>query len=215
MKRYTKEQVEELIAQQPEGRNTRFLNASHSLWFRFKNYEKQPPFVLEDAGVPVALVFITFSARSKYANLYEIVTLEGKECCGYASEVYWEVMKAASEAGMTRLKMSCTSTSVTWHMRNGCIFWAVDPSGSLRVDQPLFPTKAEQLAFREEAIANKVIALPSEPVIEKLRGEGLESHGFGAKKTARVEEAIDAVGDYWFRLSLFEPTHLSLDAFLA
>lgn len=215
MKRYNKEQVEELIARQPEGRNTRFLNASHSLWFRFKNYEKQPPFVMEVDGEAVALVFITFSARSKYANLYEIVTLEGKEGNGYASKIYWDVMQAASDAGMTRLKMSCTSTSVTWHMRNGCIFWAVDPSGSLRVDQPLFPTKAEQLAFREEAIGNNVLALPSEPVIEKLKGEGLESHGFGAKKTARVEEAIEEVGNYWLRLALFEPTHFSLDDFLS
>lgn len=214
MKRYNKEQVEELIARQPEGKNTRFLNASHSLWFRFKNYEKQPPFVMEVGGEPVALVFITFSARSKYANLYEIVTLEGKEGYGYGSKIYWDVMQAAADAGMTRLKMSCTSTSVTWHVRNGCIFWAVDPSGSLRVDQPLFPTKAEQLAFREEAHNNKVLALPSEPVIEKLRGEGLESHGFGAKKTARVEEAIEKVNGCWFRLSLFEPTHLSLDSFL-
>jgi len=148
MIRYTQEQVEKLLETQPEGTNTKFLKSSHNLWFRFKNYVKNPPFVLEDAGVPVALVFITFSQRSKYANLYEIVTLEGKEGCGYASEVYWEVMKAAHEAGMERLKMSCTPSSVTWHKRNGTIFWAVDPSGSLRVDQPLFPTIQEQLAFR-------------------------------------------------------------------
>jgi hypothetical protein len=214
MIRYTQEQVEQLLEKQPEGRNTKFLKSSHNLWFRFKNYVKNPPFVLEDAGVPVALVFITFSQRSKYANLYEIVTLEGKEGCGYASEVYWEVMKAAHEAGMERLKMSCTPTSVTWHKRNGTIFWAVDPSGSLRVDQPLFPNQHEQLTFREMAVKDPSIALPIEKVVGKLKEEGIDAHGFGAKKTAQVTEAIDSVDPYWLRLSLFEPTHFSLDEFL-
>ena len=214
MIRYTQEQVEKLLETQPEGTNTKFLKSSHNLWFRFKNYVKNPPFVLEDAGVPVALVFITFSQRSKYANLYEIVTLEGKEGCGYASKVYWEVMKAAHEAGMERLKMSCTPSSVTWHKRNGTIFWAVDPSGSLRVDQPLFPTIQEQLAFRERAVNDPSISLPVTKVLDKLKEEGVESHGFGQKKIDKVETAISSVGEYWLRHALFEPTHYSLDAFL-
>lgn len=213
MKRYTKEQVEELIAKQPEGNNTKFLKSAHNLWFRFKNYGKHPPFVLEDDGA-VALVFITFSQRSGYANLYEIVTLEGKEGNGYASEIYWEVMQEAFNAGMQRLKMSCTPTSVTWHMRNGTLFWAVDPSGSLRCDVPLFPNLHEQLTFREMVLKDPKFALPPDKVVEKLKQEGLESHGFGPKKTSVVESAINSVGEYWLRDSLFEPTHVSLDEFL-
>ena len=213
MKRYTKGKVEELIAKQPEGDNTKFLKSAHSLWFRFKNYDKHPPFVLEDNG-PVALVFITFSKRSKYANLYEIVTLEGMEGNGYASQVYWGVMKEAQEQGMQRLKMSCTPTSITWHVRNGTIFWAVDPSGSLRCDVPIFPNKHEQLTFRELALKDPTMALPPEKVIAKLKEEGLESHGFGEKKTEKVKGAIQAVGKYWLRHALFEPTHQPLDTFL-
>ena len=214
MKRYNQEQVESLLEQQPEGRNTKFLKSSHNLWFRFKNYEKNPPFVLTPAGIPVALVFITFSQRSKYANLYEIVTLEGREGNGYAGEVYWQVMKAAHEAGMERLKMSCTPTSVTWHMRNGTIFWAVDPSGSLRCDVPIFPNKHEALTFRELALKDPTFALPPEKVVAKLKEEDIEAHGFGTKKTATVQGAIDAVGEYWLRENLFEPTHQSLESFL-
>lgn len=202
MKRYTKEQVEELLSKQPEGTNTKFLKSSHNLWFRFKNYDKHPPFVLEDDG-PVALVFITFSQRSKYANLYEIVTLEGKEGNGYAGEVYWGVMKAAYEAGMKRLKMSCTPSSVTWHMRNGTMFWGVDPSGSLRCDVPIFPNQHEALTFRELALKDPTVALPPSKVMDKLKEEGIEAHGFGAKKTEKVETAIGAVGEYWMRPSMF------------
>lgn len=213
MNRYTKEQVEELLSKQPEGKNTKFLKSAHNLWYRFKNYDKHPPFVLEDDG-PVALVFITFSQRSKYANLYEIVTLEGKEGNRYGGVAYWTVMKAAHEAGMERLKMSCTPTSVTWHLRNGTIFWGVDPSGSLRCDVPIFPNKHEALTFRELALKDPTFALPPEKVVAKLKEEGIEAHGFGAKKTATVEEAIDAVGEYWMRLSLFEHTHQSLETFL-
>ena len=42
--------VEQLIKDSPAGKNTKFLSAAHSLWFRFKNYEKCPPMALEDNG---------------------------------------------------------------------------------------------------------------------------------------------------------------------
>lgn len=215
IKRMTKEEVEELLKYKPEGKNTKFLKSAHNLWFRFKNYEKHPPFVLMDGGIdPVALVFITFSQRSKYANLYEIVTIEGEEGRGYASEVYWEVMAEAHKQGMQRLKMSCTPSSVTWHMRNGTLFWAVDPSGSLRCDIPLFPNLHEQLTFRETALKDPSFALPSESVIENLRNEGLENYGWGVKKTEKVQSAIDKVGEFWLRNHLDDPTSVSLEEFL-
>ena len=200
--RYTKEQVESLLESQPEGQNTKFLKSAHNLWFRFKNYDKHPPFVLEDNG-PVAFVFITLSTRSKYANLYEIVTLEGKEGNGYASKVYWEVMEEAHKQGMQRLKMSCTPSSVTWHKRNGTLFWGVDPSGSLRCNVPIFPNLHEQLTFRELAVKNPDTALPDTNVMNQLKADSREAHGFGAKKTAKVENAINDVGDYWLRDALF------------
>ena len=217
---YNKDQVEKLIERQPEGNNTRFLKSAHNLWFRFKNYEKHPPFVLvADSALdaeadPLALVFITFSQRSKYANLYEIVTLEGKEGMGYASKVYWRVMQKAHERGMQRLKMSCTPSSVTWHMKNGTIFWAVDPSGSLRCDVPIFPNLHEQLTFREMALKDHSIALPPQTVIEKLKTESPNAHGFGRNKMLKIEEAIKSVGAYYMRWALYEPTTTSLEDFL-
>ena len=202
MIRYTKEQVETLIEKQPEGTNTKFLKAAHNLWFRFKNYEKHSPFVLEENNEVVALVFITFSARSKYANLYEIVTLEGQEGKGYASKIYWQVMEEACLQGMQRLKMSCTPTSVTWHKKNGTIFWAVDPSGSLRVDQLIFRNKEAQLSHREFCLNNRLTALPPEKARQQFANEGPEDHGFGEKKMAKVNKAIEDVQPYWFRESL-------------
>ena len=209
--RYTQNQVENLIEIQPEGKNTKFLKSSHNLWYRFKNYDKHPPFVLVD-DIPVALVFITFSKKSGYANLYEIVTLEGQEGNGYASEIYWMVMKEAYDSGIKRLKMSCTPSSITWHSRNGTIFWAVDPSGSLRCDVPIFPNLHEQLTFREIAIKDPSFAIPPENVVEKLKLEGPESHGFGPKKTEQVMTAINSVKKYWLRDSLFDQS--SLEKFL-
>jgi hypothetical protein len=215
LERFGVEQVEELLDYKPDSRNTKFLKSSHNLWFRFKNYEKNPPFVLLDAGIdPVALVFITFSQRSKYANLYEIVTIEGEEGRGYASDVYWRVMEEAHKQGMQRLKMSCTPSSITWHKRNGTMFWAVDPSGSLRCDVPIFPTKAEALSFRELAVKDPTSAKPNAQVCDKLIEESLESHNFGVKKTAKVQEAIESVGEFWLRDSLFVHDHVSLEEFL-
>lgn len=207
--------TEDIINESSPGKNTKFLSAAHSLWYRFKNYDKHPPFALKDNGEVVALVFATYSQRSKYINLYEIVTIEGKEGNGYASRIWEEVMADAYNSGMRRLKLSCTPTSVTWHNRNGLVFWAVDRSGSLRSDQPLFPTRKEQLEFREKAIASPKLAVPDAKVVCQFLNESLESHGFGVKKTEKVLGAIKAVGDSWLRNSLesiAEP--ITIDAFL-
>lgn len=204
---YNLQEVEKLVESQPDGKNTKFLKSSHSLWYRFKNYDKNPPFVLEEDGRAVALVFITFSERTKYANLYEIVTLEGMEGNGFATDIWVRVMQAALKAGMERLKISCTPTSITWHNRNGLIFWAVDPSGSLRADQPIFKNIEEQLMFRELALKDPSFAIPpSNKVVQQLKEEGPDSHGFGEKKRKQVRDAIEAVGEYWFREALFEQT---------
>jgi len=205
LKTCSKEQMELILSEQPEGKNTKFLNAAHSLWFRFHNYEKQPPFMLEEEGKPVAFVFATYSERTKYMNLYEIVTVEGAEGKGYASKIWDAVIKDAYDNGMRRLKISCTPSSVTWHNRNGLIFWAVDPSGSLRSDQPLFPTRLQQLEFRSMALEEPRVAFPSDKkVVDQLLRESLQSHGFGKKKTEKVQEAIHAVGDSWMRPEFVE-----------
>jgi GNAT superfamily N-acetyltransferase len=206
LKTCSKEHMELILSGQPEGKNTRFLNAAHSLWFRFHNYEKNPPFYITDEeGCEIAFVFATYSERTKYMNLYEIVTVEGAEGKGYASKIWDAVVKDAYDKGMRRLKISCTPSSVTWHNRNGLVFWAVDPSGSLRSDQPLYPTREKQLEFRSMAIEEPRIAFPSDQkVVDQLLRESLQSHGFGKKKTEKVQEAIHAVGDSWLRPELVD-----------
>ncbi len=196
--------VEDLIKNSPAGKNTKFLSAAHSLWYRFKNYEKAPPMAYEDNGEVVCLIFATFN-RDGYANLYEIVTLEGKEGKGYASKCWDTWIKyAVEERKIQRLKISCTPSSVTWHNKNGLIFWAVDPTGSLRSDQPLFPTRVEQIAYRNNAIVYPLQALPPQKAREQFRKEGLESYKWGEKKKAKTQAAIDAVGKAWLRDALME-----------
>lgn len=196
--------VEEIIKNSPAGKNTKFLSAAHSLWYRFHNYDKAPPMAYEDNGEIVSLIFATHN-RDGYANLYEIVTLEGKEGNGYASRCWDAWIKyAVEERKSQRLKISCTPSSVTWHNKNGLIFWAVDPTGSLRSDQPLFSTRVEQIAYRNNAIVNPLQALPPYKAREQFRAEGLESYKWGDKKKAKTQAAIDAVGKAWLRDALME-----------
>lgn len=166
----------------------------------------------EDNGEVVSLIFATFN-RDGYANLYEIVTLEGKEGKGYASKCWDAWIKyAVEERKIQRLKISCTPTSVTWHYRNGLVFWAVDPTGSLRSDQPLFPTRAEQVAWRDQAIVYPLQALPPQKAREQFRREGLDNYDWGEKKKAKTQAAIDAVGKAWLRDALMDQP--SLEDFL-
>jgi len=200
--------VQQIIDSSPAGKNTKFLSAAHSLWTRFHNYEKQLPMCLEVNGEVVSMIFATFN-RDKYVNLYEIVTVEGKEGNGYASKCWDMFIKyAVDDRKSERLKMSCTPSSVTWHMRNGLIFWAVDPTGSLRSDQKMFGTRQEQIDYQNYSIVNPLQALPPYKVRDQFLKEGLELHNFGIKKTAKTQEAIDAVGKFWLRDALFDTNTL-------
>jgi hypothetical protein len=204
--------VEDIIKNSPAGKNTKFLSAAHSLWYRFHNYDKAPPLAYEVNGDVVCLIFATFN-RDGYTNLYEIVTLEGHEGKGYASKCWDAWIKyAVEERKSQRLKISCTPSSVTWHYKNGLIWWAVDPTGSLRSDQPLFPTRAEQIAYRDNAIVNPLQALPPYKAREQFRAEGLDSYKWGEKKKTKTQTAIDAVGKAWLRDALMEQP--SLEDFL-
>jgi hypothetical protein len=88
----------------------------------------------------------------------------------------------------------------------------VDPTGSLRSDQPLFPTRAEQIAYRDNAIVNPLQALPPYKARDQFLKEGIDDHKFGVKKKAKTQEAIDKVGKAWLRDALFNTT--SLEDFL-
>ena len=51
------EEILDLIKNSKDGRNTKFLSASHSLWKRFGNYDRYPPLVHDDNGISNKLAF--------------------------------------------------------------------------------------------------------------------------------------------------------------
>tara|TARA_R110002167_G_scaffold34895_5_gene111481 strand:- start:1746 stop:2366 length:621 start_codon:yes stop_codon:yes gene_type:complete len=197
-------EIVDLISSSKPGKNTKFLNASHSLWKRFGNYDRYPPLVYGDAGEIKSVIFATFSVRSRYVNLYEICTVQGQEGKGYASNAWDGFLDHSQQHDMGRLKISCTPSSIGWHIKNGLIFWSVDPSGSLRSDQPIFSTREKQIEFRENAIKKPEIALPEGKVMARLKAESLEDHNFGIKKASQVMGAIKRVGKSWLRKALFK-----------
>ena len=53
---------------------------------------------------------------------------------------------------------------------------------------------------REKWVLGPSECLPKDKkVIESLLKEDISHHGFGIKKAAKVQGAIDAVGKYWLR----------------
>ena len=195
--------IQNAIFKSPSGVNTKFLQQSHSLWYRFNNYQKNAPYGLYKDGNLVSVIFATTSHQTKYINLYEIVTLQGQEGKGYATDIWSQFVEYWYDAGMHRIKLSCTPSSVTWHMRNGLVFWAVDKQGSLRSDQPLKRSINEQVDFREYALTDPSVALPDIKVRMKLREEDVETLQLSQKKILETYQAIKKVGDYWFRPYLY------------
>tara|TARA_R100000329_G_scaffold69925_2_gene61152 strand:- start:1708 stop:2340 length:633 start_codon:yes stop_codon:yes gene_type:complete len=195
--------IQNAIFKSPNGVNTKFLQQSHSLWYRFNNYQKNAPYGLYKDGNLVSVIFATTSHQTKYINLYEIVTLQGQEGKGYATDIWSQFVEYWYDAGMKRIKLSCTPSSITWHMRNGLIFWAVDKQGSLRSDQPLKRTINEQVDFREYALTDPSVVLPDKKVRMKLREEDVETLQLSKKKILETYQAIKKVGEYWFRPYLY------------
>jgi hypothetical protein len=76
----------------------------------------------------------------------------------------------------------------------------------------LFPTRMEQIDYRNNAIVNPLQALPPYKARDQFRAEGLEAYKWGEKKKAKSQAAIDAVGKAWLRDALMEQP--SLEEFL-
>ena len=202
LKTYNEAETVEVLANQPDGRYTKFFRAAHSLWKRFKNYDKHPPYVLIDNDKPVAMIYATYSDRTKYTNLYEIFAFEGNAGKGYGS-IAWEMWQTQMYVrGAERVKLSCTPDSIGFHMKNGLVFWAVDRSGSLRSDQPLTANVKEQKELRERAIVNPELVLPAEKVRQRLKGEEIENLDLSQNKLLQTYEAIQKTGDFWLRKHL-------------
>jgi|TARA_R110000823_G_scaffold276266_1_gene394889 hypothetical protein len=191
--------VQDIIETAPLGKNTKFLKASHSLWTRFQNYNKHLPAVFYVGDKPVSAIFATCSNKSKYINLYEIVTIQGQERQGYAKQIWSEFVAYWHQRGMERIKLSCTPDSIGFHKKNGLVFWSVDKQGSLRSDQPLMPSIEAQIALRQRALRDPSLVMPKAKVCEKLKTEDLECLRLSEKKLIQSYEAILSVGEYWFR----------------
>ena len=199
IKQINETDVNLLILQSQDGNNTKFIKNSHNLWLRFKNYEKQKPFGLYKDNKCVSIIFATLSEKNKYVNLYEICTKQGEEKKGYAREIWSLFIEYCFIKKMQRIKLSCTPSSINWHIKNGLVFWSVDKSGSLRSDQPLKRTISEQNKLREEALNNPKLVLPSKEICEKLKNEEIENLNLSKPKAIKAYEAIKFVGKYWFR----------------
>jgi len=198
LERLTKEQMGEWVTNMGEGRNKTFAKGAMNLWIRFKNFEKNAPFALRVEGDIKCVILITKLSRAPYVNLYEIVTATGEEGNGFARKLYWDVIAHFYDAGVERLKMSCTPSSIGWHYGNGIIGWGVDATGSIRVDIPLRPTRQEQLMFRDSCLIDDSLfeLLPPEKAIKALLKE---NPTFGKKKTAQLEESKKVMGEFYLR----------------
>lgn len=189
--------IENLINDTADSSNNRFLSASHNLWRRFHNYDKYHAMALVRDDKIVCVHFATFN-KNLYTNSYEIVTMSGCEGKGYAGALWEEYVDyAVNVKGMERLKNSCIASSVTWHIKNGLIFWAIDPTGSLKTDQPLFSSTEAQREARKSFLKNPKLALPRRDVIQDLVQSHPTNFSFGGPKTKCVNDAIESAGETW------------------
>jgi hypothetical protein len=201
LKTLSEDEMDKLLVEMDlnHNKNYKFAKSATNLWKRFNNFEDNPPFFIEDnKGNIAAVAMVSKLKRSSYINLYEIFAVKK----GYATKLYWEIMEFFYFIGVERLKMSCTPESIGWHDKNGIIGWGIDPSGSIRVDIPIFRTQKQQLECRKAGLTSDTI-----PPIEARRKFLKESYSFGVRKQKKIDEAISVLGENFMRELLHDITN--------
>ena len=87
--------------------------------------------------------------------------------------------------------------SIPFHLKSGLIFWGIDSAGSLKTDQPLYPTVEAQLEARKMFIKNPKLALPKKDVVRTLTKSKLSAYHFGEIKRQKIRDAIQFLGRNW------------------
>lgn len=125
-----------------------YYNNGFAVWKRFKNFEKNPPFGLFDSnGELKSVAFVSNLVRRSVINVYLIVS-KG-ESSGFGKELWKNIQKYYSEREVQNIKFKALWTSVKFYEKMGFYFWGFDGT-SFVVDQPLFKTIEENIAWREE-----------------------------------------------------------------
>jgi GNAT superfamily N-acetyltransferase len=142
-------------------KNEKFLKSAENLWFRFKNYENNPPVGLEIDNDIKCIAFIAKLKTSSYINLYDIVTIKNGK--GYGTQLWKKMIKYYYEQGVERIKFRALYSAIPFYKKLGIYFWGFDGK-SFTVDQPLFPTIEETLKWREKF--KKMPIVPNQKVLE-------------------------------------------------
>lgn len=181
----------------PLGLARTFLDQACHLWTHFQNYQRNPPMALVVNDEIVSIHFASFN-HNGYTNSFELVTLDGHQGKGYARKLWSEYTNyAVFTKHSTRLKNSCVLPSIPFHIKSGLIFWGIDSAGSLKTDQPLYPTVEAQLEARKMFIKNPKLALPKKDVVRTLTKSKLSSYHFGENKRQKIRDAIQFLGRNW------------------
>lgn len=147
----TKDEVEKFILLLPDNKRKRFLSNAHSLWIRFKNYEKQLPIAIVENNEIKSIAFVSKLKKQSMINLYDIVSFD----TGYGKILWQEMIAHYYKLGVENIKFRALYSAIKFYDNLGIYFWGFDGK-SFTVEQPLYPTIEEMQEWRNQFILNPV-----------------------------------------------------------
>jgi GNAT superfamily N-acetyltransferase len=165
--------------------NRGIIDTTAGMWYRFNNYEDNPPLGHFDNDKLVAVAFVSKLKRSNYINLYEIASFYTGR--GYGTQLWKDMIKYYYEQGVARIKFKALYSAISFYKKLGIYFWGFDGK-SFIVDQPLYPTIEETLKWRDEFVKSPFV-YDNKVLIEKDPPKKLE------EEIKRIKEDL---GDLYY-----------------
>ncbi len=148
-----KEEVENFISSLPNSDRKKFLCNAHSLWIRFRNYEKQLPIAIIENSQLKSIAFVSKLKKHSMINLYDIVSFD----TGYGKKLWMEMIAYYYNLGVRNIKFRALYSAVKFYDDLGIYFWGFDGK-SFTVEQPLYSTIEEMQKWRNDFILSPICA---------------------------------------------------------
>lgn len=102
--------------------NNTTVKSFPNIWTKFKNWERNPPYIVLEDGEVVGFMGFTIN-KNEYINFYDFVVLPDKERKGIGSLLWNKVLEIAQENNKTRIKTSAHEDYPGYHFFRFKLKW--------------------------------------------------------------------------------------------
>jgi len=126
------------IAMIEDDKTLKFAQMSLAWWDKHHFWHHQKCVVLSDSTQNhLCYIFYKMDQYREYINIHNIFTPQIEKRKGYGSELLKLVFDLANSANIKRIKMSCISSSLSFYLTLGFVYWGLTSAHYYYCDLPM------------------------------------------------------------------------------